>query len=37
VNVDGPDVPLEGDVLLASEPLGGSLPRGAAAWLKESA
>jgi alpha-glucosidase len=33
VNVAGPDVPVAG-VLLASEAVGGSLPRGAAAWTR---
>jgi alpha-glucosidase len=34
VNVDGEPVPLpDGDVVLASEPLDGTLPAGAAAWI----
>jgi alpha-glucosidase len=33
VNVDAPDVPV-GDVLLASEEVGETLPRGAAAWMR---
>jgi alpha-glucosidase len=36
VNVSGRDVPLEGDVVLASEAVSDTLPRGAAAWLRES-
>jgi alpha-glucosidase len=34
VNVDGEPLLLERDVLLASEPLDGVLPSGAAAWLR---
>jgi alpha-glucosidase len=37
VNVSGPEVELDGDVLLASESVGEALPRGAAAWVRESA
>jgi alpha-glucosidase len=33
VNVDGEPLPLDGPVLLASEPVDGLLPPGAAAWL----
>jgi alpha-glucosidase len=33
VNVGGPDVPL-GEALLTSEPIGETLPRGAAAWVR---
>jgi alpha-glucosidase len=33
VNISGPDVPV-GDVLLASEPLEGSVSAGAAAWIR---
>jgi alpha-glucosidase len=34
VNVDGEPLPLDGEVLLASEPLDDLLPPGAAAWLR---
>jgi alpha-glucosidase len=34
VNVDGGALPLRGEVLLASEPVGDVLPPGAAAWLR---
>jgi alpha-glucosidase len=34
VNVDGDPLPLAGDVVLASEPVGSSLPAGAAVWLR---
>jgi alpha-glucosidase len=33
VNFDGAPVELDGEVLLASEPVDGTLPAGAAAWL----
>ena len=33
VNVDGEPLPLDGPVLLSSEPADGVLPPGAAAWL----
>jgi hypothetical protein len=32
VNFSGPQVPLNGDVVVASEPVGDTLPPGAAAW-----
>jgi alpha-glucosidase len=34
VNVDGEPLPLDGEVLLASEPVDDLLPPGAAAWLR---
>jgi alpha-glucosidase len=34
VNLDGAPLPLDGDVVLASEPVGEALEPGAAAWLR---
>ena len=34
VNVCGEPLPLEGELVLASEPLGAALPAGAAAWTR---